>query len=313
MSKRFIESEHKRDERGRFAQMDTSELKQEATVEIDSTKPKPASTANVYDTADSKKLKEILYNYSNGYYGGIVDVSDAMLKGEEAISAYREKMKPDSLSKPRDWDVDGNMDKASTIMRAIDRNPFDETPLYRVESAPYGGKLPKVGEEITWGIRSFSSDKDFPYRAIRGEDKGMQKLAELYGYDFSNSFDESQRPIVYEVVGKKKHLNIQEFSKYEEQAESLMYGTFVVEEIKDAPLESGIETFSFDEEVKRNHGKYKLFKAKSGRDMVEVDGKTYTLASMQNKKFYQGGDSYEYDQQEWRNKTRPRIIVLRQK
>ena len=35
MSKRFVESEHKRDERGRFAKMSTSELKKRQTIELD--------------------------------------------------------------------------------------------------------------------------------------------------------------------------------------------------------------------------------------------------------------------------------------
>ena len=35
MSKRFIESEHKRDERGRFAEMDTSELKKRQMIELE--------------------------------------------------------------------------------------------------------------------------------------------------------------------------------------------------------------------------------------------------------------------------------------
>lgn len=39
MSKRFIESEHKRDERGRFAEMDTSELKEKQEILIDDIPP----------------------------------------------------------------------------------------------------------------------------------------------------------------------------------------------------------------------------------------------------------------------------------
>lgn len=35
MSKRFVESEHKRDELGRFAKMSTSELKKRQTIELD--------------------------------------------------------------------------------------------------------------------------------------------------------------------------------------------------------------------------------------------------------------------------------------
>lgn len=45
MSKRFIESEHKRDERGRFAEMDTSELKEQQTQDLDSAKEKQKAKA----------------------------------------------------------------------------------------------------------------------------------------------------------------------------------------------------------------------------------------------------------------------------
>lgn len=40
MSKRFVESEHKRDERGRFAEMETSELKERQTQDLDEEKEK---------------------------------------------------------------------------------------------------------------------------------------------------------------------------------------------------------------------------------------------------------------------------------
>lgn len=52
MSKRFIESEHKRDERGRFAEMNTSELKKQQEILIDGIPP----VEYAYGFASKEKL-----------------------------------------------------------------------------------------------------------------------------------------------------------------------------------------------------------------------------------------------------------------
>ena len=259
-------------------------------------------------------LKNIYEDYTRGRYGSIIDASEVLIKGE-GEEKYIKKYEGTKYA-----DIDGSLERAKLIMEEIDNTKSNDTVLYRVECSPYKGIVYQVGDEITWGIRSFSRDKDFPIRALRGEDSGMESLAKLYrnevyeGYKYG--FPDKLRPVVYKLVGEKRYVDIAPYSKYKNQEESLVYGKFKVVSIEDTPKEDKIEKIDFIEEVKRNPDKYKLFKAKSGRDMVEVGGKVYPLGSKMREEYYYGGEGeehtqqYLYQEQEWRNLTRPRIITI---
>ena len=57
MSRRFVESEHKRDERGRFAEMETSVLKKQQMIELDDSQMPTPETAYGFANKERKNTK----------------------------------------------------------------------------------------------------------------------------------------------------------------------------------------------------------------------------------------------------------------
>lgn len=224
----------------------------------------------------SPKIAETLKDYSNGEYGYYCEYSQALVSktGEDFEKAVAK------VDKYRSGNVDNiGIDEAKKrtkeIIDIIGSQPVSETPLYRIDRWSFDKA---EGDIIEWGIHSTSRDSTFADRVLGGNERGFVTYAEKL----------NKRPTVFEIVGKKKHLDISEYSDFDQQ-ESLICGKFRVVKIIEPDLTISIKKQKFEDAVEDFPEQFSFFKSKSGKNMVRMlDGKTYTVEQMQYKDFYNG-------------------------
>lgn len=127
-------------------------------------------------------------------------------------------------------------DLSKQFIKALQSAPETNTELYRVEEIASYNKNLKVGDDFTMGIRSFTKSESYIKKIVSGEDvdSGIEN------------------PIVYEVVGASKSLNIEGYSMFDEQHESITGGKFKVVNVIKSKTHDTIQIQQTSTEVGNN-------------------------------------------------------------
>lgn len=109
----------------------------------------------------------------------------------------------------------------------MDEMPKTEKPLFRYETTQRTGTL-EIGKRFEWGLRSTSaSQKWVEDTASRGA---------LTEADEENDNYREGTPVIFEIIGGKKAIEIKDFSEFPEQEEWLVSGVFEVAEVAEGTL-----------------------------------------------------------------------------
>lgn len=255
----------------------------------------------------SDKMAETFKDYSNGKYGYYCEYSQALVSksGQELKDAieYVDKYSGSGWY-IQDMGINEAKRRAREMMDIIDSQPKTQTPLYRIDRWNFDKK---EGDIIEWGIHSTSRDAGFADRVLSGNEEGFLDYAEKL----------KSRPVVFEIVGEKKHLDISKYSSFEQQ-ESLVFGKFRIKSITEPDLSLSIRKQGFDDAVKDFPENFEFFTSKKGKEMVRfADGKTFTIEQARQRTFYNGtyGDwsvILKYEEEERELATRPRKVQIEQ-
>lgn len=260
--------------------------------------------------AISDEIKQSLREYTSGKYGYYCEYSQALVS-KSGVELEETVKKIDYYTGSgvyiQEMGVDTAKKRTKEIMDIIASQPVDDTPLYRIDK---WGVEHHEGDVFSWGIHSTSRDADFADKVLNGLDEGLisypDKLKKL-----------GKKPIVYEIQGKKKHLDISTYSEYDQQ-ESLIYGKFRVISVKQDFVEQTILKETFEEALEKYPQKFEFFTSKKGKEMVRIEGKnTIEVASAKTKVFYNGNynDSkgeWDYEREQNRIKNAPIRVIIEQ-
>lgn len=255
----------------------------------------------------TEEMKQTFKDYTNGKYDYYCEYSQALVSktGKDLQEAIERVDKYEGSGwYIRNMGVDEAKRRTKEMMDIIDSQPETETPLYRIDRWNFDKK---EGDIIEWGIHSTSRDAGFADRVLGGNEEGFVKYAEQL----------KSRPTVFEIIGKKKHFDISEFSDYDQQ-ESLVFGKFRIKSITEPDLSLSIKKQSFDDAVKDFPGSFEFFTSKKGKEMVRfADGETFTIEQARQRTFYNG--TYEdwsvisrYEEEAKGLATRPRKVQIEQ-
>ena len=255
----------------------------------------------------TEEMKQTFKDYTNGKYSYYCEYSQALVSKtgkdlQEAIECVDKY--EGSAYYIQDIGVDEAKRRTKEMMDIIDSQPETETPLYRIDRWNFDKK---EGDIIEWGIHSTSRDAGFADRVLGGNEEGFAEYAERL----------QSRPTVFEIIGKKKHFDISEFSDYDQQ-ESLVFGKFRIKSITEPDLSLSIKKQGFDDAVKEFPDSFEFFTSKKGKEMVRfADGKTFTIEQARKRTFYNG--TYEdwsvisrYEEEAKGLATRPRKVQIEQ-
>ena len=229
----------------------------------------------------SDETAEYLRNYTAGKYHAACEISQDIMDGK-GIEPYREK----ALKNGEYTDIYTNLDtdiyQTKQIMKSIDEQPITDKELVRIEAGDFEYK---VGDTITWGIRSTSRDTDFSRKVLERSDDGLED--KLYsGYN-----DTYKGMTEYRIVGKKKALDISDYSNFD-QKESLVQGKFKVisvdkKEYIPKPAKT-IEQATNENQIPKE--RFQNFTSKKGNAMVRdtETGITYTKDKFGTLVYYNG-------------------------
>lgn len=276
---------------------------QRGTASVKSKTPKKVETPKPI----SEEMRQTFKDYTNGEYGYYCEYSQALVSktGKELEEAIERVDKYEGSGYYiQNIGVDEAKRRTKEMMDIIDSQPETETPLYRIDRWNFDKK---EGDIMEWGIHSTSRDAGFADRVLRGNEEGFVEYAEQL----------KSRPTVFEIVGKKKHLDISEFSDFEQQ-ESLVFGKFRIKSITEPDLSLSIKKQSFDDAVKDFPESFEFFTSKKGKEMVRfANGKTFTVEQARQRTFYNG--TYEdwsvivkYEEEARGLATRPRKVQIEQ-
>jgi hypothetical protein len=272
-----------------------------------SVKSEPPTPKNVKSPKPiTEEMKQTFKDYSNGKYGYYCEYSQALVSktGKELEEAIEYVDKYATGWYIQDMGVDEAKRRTREMMDIIDSQPKTETPLYRIDRWDFDQK---EGDIIEWGIHSTSRDAGFADRVLGGNEEGFVEYAERL----------KSRPTVFEIVGKKRHLDISEFSDFDQQ-ESLVFGKFKIKSITEPDLSLSVKKQNFDDAIKDFPESFEFFTSKKGKEMVRfLDGKTFTIEQAKQRTFYNG--TYEdwsviskYEKEARELATRPRKVQIEQ-
>lgn len=255
----------------------------------------------------TEEMKQTFKDYTNGKYDYYCEYSQALVSktGKDLQEAIERVDKYEGSGYYiQNIGVDEAKRRTKEMMDIIDSQPETETPLYRIDRWNFDQK---EGDIIEWGIHSTSRDAGFADRVLGGNEEGFVEYAERL----------KSRPTVFEIVGKKKHLDISEFSDFDQQ-ESLVFGKFRIKSITEPDLSLSIKKQGFDDAVKEFPDSFEFFTSKKGKEMVRfADGKTFTIEQARKRTFYNG--TYEdwsvisrYEEEAKGLATRPRKVQIEQ-
>jgi SPP1 gp7 family putative phage head morphogenesis protein len=111
---------------------------------------------------------------------------------------------------------------ALNVLRLIDEAPQRSAPVYRLEELASHNKNLREGDTIIYGMRSFSRSKEWVNQVVAGE----------YDVDFSS-------PVLLEVKNCRA-INVEPFSYFKEQEESLTAGHFKISSVKNMKIKGQI-------------------------------------------------------------------------
>lgn len=201
----------------------------------------------------SQENKKCLKEYTSGKYSEVCKISQCLAE-TGSTDNYKENLKRDLWkdsegnihTTERYENVDSNIKNTQEIMKVIDSQPITKDPLVRVECgyADYD-----IGDTITWGIRSTSRDTSFADKAVNQDDEGLRD--KFYTESGEGRYLGCTE---YRILGQKKHLDISEYSNFDQQ-ESLVQGRFKVVSRKEIAYQppkkvSMEEAMSADESLK---------------------------------------------------------------
>lgn len=234
-----------------------------------------------------EELKSTLENYTSGKYSFYCEYSQGIIENNENIKDKALKYNT-SYGTSKEETIQ-KIEDTKKIIEIIENQPLKEQTLYRIEREFLTNKINyKVGEIIKWGIRSTTKDNNFADKVLNGFDKGFDKK------DFLNGCT------IFKIEGKIKSLDIDKYSKFDQQ-EALVYGNFKVKNIEEDNLLEKWEkqkdqkineynkqvdyVLKYPQEFAKKYNiEFKKFTSKSGQEMMQI-GKTITLTkSFDNQK-----------------------------
>jgi len=104
--------------------------------------------------------------------------------------------------------------QTAQVNALIKASPVKDAPLYRVEESTSQWENIKAGDTFDRDIQSYSKSNEFVKENLKGN------------YDID--YDE---PVLIKITGGQKSLNIQGYSSFKEQEESLTSGKFKVSNV----------------------------------------------------------------------------------
>lgn len=218
----------------------------------------------------SKEMQDTIKSYTRSNYDEINEYTQYIStdSGSPSISstsrkAWEEDILPNISEETKK--------QAEELLDVIKNQPTSTQPVVRLER---GKHTLKVGDTVTFGVKSASADVDFVNKVLEGEVEGfgddIQSLARRYKgsteYVFSNH----------------KGLNIESLSEFPDQKEILIAGEYEVEKVEEIPnIEGGWKrtTISIKDKFEKDGIKVEKFTSKNGNEMVRYmeDGKEKTM------------------------------------
>lgn len=235
----------------------------------------------------SEELQKTLYNYTDGDYATLCDYSQYIMNGDADIS-------PSQLASTKQWWEENRLPgiteqekkDAVELLNIINDQPVSDTPLVRIEGSALDVSS---GDEVTFGLRSTSSDLSFINKIENQDMRGfdMDLLGEKNNGDWTE----------YHFINSKG-LDVSAISAYPEQQETIIAGTYKVVSVeKIDPVKQGL--IEKDIKVSDMAENITPFTSKSGKDMIRYNynGKEMTDTA---EKFYSRTDTiYETQKGVW--------------
>lgn len=187
---------------------------------------KKSAFGDYTDTIDfSLKGKTAMRKFLNDYtiggnyvYSTSDNIADAILRNDkDKVNQY--------LNDKYHGKIWGQIYKNVKIL--TEEMPVTEQQLFRYETTQQTGTL-EIGKRFEWGLRSTSANKQWAEdTASRGA------LTEADGEE--DNYREGT-PVIFEIIGGKKAIEIKDFSEFPEQEEWLVSGVFEVVEVAEDTL-----------------------------------------------------------------------------
>ena len=235
----------------------------------------------------SEELQKTLYNYTDGDYVTLCDYSQYIMNGDADIS-------PSQFASTKQWWEENRLPgiteqekkDAVELLNIINDQPVSDTPLVRIEKSALDVSS---GDEVTFGLRSTSSDLSFINKIENQDMRGFDM--DLLGEKNNGNWTE------YHFINSKG-LDVSAISAYPEQQETIIAGTYKVVSVeKIDPVKQGL--IEKDIKVSDMAENITPFTSKSGKDMIRYNynGKEMTDTV---EKFYSRTDTiYETQKGVW--------------
>lgn len=272
-------------EDGSIKYIDDEELKDADEVVEEEEPVEIKSEVKVSDL--SEELQKTLYNYTDGDYVTLCDYSQYIMNGDADIS-------PSQFVSTKQWWEEHRLPgiteqekkDAVELLNIINDQPVSDTPLVRIERSALDVSS---GDEVTFGLRSTSSDLSFINKIENQDMRGFDM--DLLGEKNNGNWTE------YHFINSKG-LDVSAISAYPEQQETIIAGTYKVVSVeKIDPVKQGL--IEKDIKVSDMAENITPFTSKSGKDMIRYNynGKEMTDTA---EKFYSRTDTiYETQEGVW--------------
>lgn len=159
----------------------------------------------------SSETMNSLIDYTNGMYTHYCEYSQALIEKKEGEIDWKNKWAAGT-------DIQKDQEQTKEIMNHIKSSQVDYD-LYRFELLGSYRDFSdfKVGDEISWGIRSVSQNSNWLDSVISGADEGIKLW-------------DRREVVTYTIKGKKNALDISPISTYD-QDEALVCGKYKIKEV----------------------------------------------------------------------------------
>lgn len=221
-------------------------------------------------------LTNAIYQYTHGAYEGMTDAASIDMGAfgpfdSRITREFFERKGANAFYTPEE------LRQARAIVSEIEAQKLTSVPVIRTE---WRSDAPSVGNEITWGLKSASLDKNFAHKVASGQIEGMN------GFLLKGQLPSEQGHLVaYHIEGQHRHLDISTISDYAEQREVLLHGRYKVTKTSEEFFDTGILTnraitmtpreYAASEGLSIEH-----FTSKKGIEMARFGTHTYPLDKM---------------------------------
>lgn len=166
----------------------------------------------------TKQDKELIYEYTDGEYSDICDYSQLRYDESQFKTIYKDspEFRQTILDNKKVWEV------TSKLEQLISEQPVKRNHIIRLENS-FNNNVDefKKGLVINWGIKSATRDKDFAHKIVNTSE-----------YEEYIRRDRARRKNVEYRFNTSKSLDISTLSKYPNQQEELVFGSYKVVDVE---------------------------------------------------------------------------------